>query len=282
MLSRSFVAVAFLLCGQASLVGAQAQAPAAPAPPQPSPTAPLYQAKGEQYRIYNFPGTGESIPYRLFVPSRWTPGTKLPMLVTLRAGNTVDGPYRAGNDLVKEGEKRGYLVVTPMGYRGLSQPYYGSPYPVVRPNGPSTPAAGWTAEENARSEQDVMYVIDLVAKEYNVDTGRIYIHGQNPSGSGALHLAAKYPEKFAALVVSSAPVPPNTYPWDRIKGKMGLLVIHGDQDMNNPIAASQKMAEEAKAAGVETVYAVVPGGIHLEAFLTYAQGFFDFLDKHKK
>jgi predicted esterase len=204
------------------------------------------------------------------------------MLVTLRAGNTVDGPYRAGNDLVKEGEKRGYLVVTPMGYRGLSQPYYGSPYPVVRPNGPSTPAAGWTAEENARSEQDVMYVIDLVAKEYNVDTSRIFIHGQNPSGSGALHLAAKYPEKFAGLVVSSGPVPPNTYPWDRIKGKMALLVIHGDQDMNNPIAASQKMAEEAKAAGVETVYAVVPGGIHLEAFLTYAQGFYDFLDKHKK
>ena len=286
--SKYLVAAAFLLCAYAPVFGGQApaQAPAQaaqpPAPPQPSPSAPLYQAKGEQYRIYNFPGTGESIPYRLFVPSRWTPNTKLPMLVTLRAGNTVDGPYRAGNDLVKEGEKRGYLVVTPMGYRGISQPYYGSPYPVVRPKAPSVPAAGWTAEENARSEQDVMYVIDLVAKEYNVDTGRIFIHGQNPSGSGALHLAAKYPEKFAGLIVSSAPVPPNTYPWDRIKGKMGFLVIHGDQDTNNPIEASQKMAEEAKAAGVETVYAVVPGGVHLEAFLTYASKFFDFMDAHKK
>src|ERR1700745_4494858 len=72
----------------------------APAPPQPNPNAPLYHAKGEQYRIYNFPGTGESIPYRLFVPSRWSTATKLPMLVTLRAGNTVDGPYRADNNLV--------------------------------------------------------------------------------------------------------------------------------------------------------------------------------------
>jgi predicted peptidase len=280
--SRYLFAVAFLVGLHAPLFGGQAPAQTPPAAPQPSPTAPLYQAKGEQYRIYNFPGTGESIPYRLFVPSRWTPATKLPMLVTLRAGNTVDGPYRAGNDLVKEGEKRGYLVVTPMGYRGISQPYYGSPYPVVRPKAPSVPAAGWTAEENARSEQDVMYVIDLVAKEYNVDTGRIFIHGQNPSGSGALHLAAKYPEKFAGLIVSSGPVPPNTYPWDRIKGKMGFLVIHGDQDTSNPIEASQKMAEEAKAAGVETVYAVVPGGVHLEAFLTYARQFFDFMDAHKK
>jgi predicted peptidase len=238
--------------------------------------------KGEQYRIYNFPGTGESIPYRLFVPSRWTPNTKLPILVTLRAGNTVDGPYRAGNDLVKQAEQRGYIVVTPMGYRGLSQPYYGSPYPVVRPNGPSAPAAGWTPQENERSEQDVMYVIDLVAKEYNADTSRIYLHGQNPSGSGAWHLAAKYPDKFAGLVISSGPIVYDTYPFNNIKGKMGVMIIHGDQDTSNPIAASQKIAEAAKAAGVETVYATVPGGTHLEAYLTYASQIFDFLDKHKK
>ena len=82
--------------------------------------------------------------------------------------------------------------------------------------------------------------------------------------------------------MSSGPVPPKTYPWDRIKGKVALLVIHGDQDMNNPIAASQAMAAEAKAAGVDTTYATVVGGVHLEAFLTYAKEFYDFLDKHKK
>ena len=251
-------------------------------PPQPNPNAPMYQFKGEQYRIYNFPVTGESIPYRLYVPPQWTPNTKPPMLVTLRAGNTVDGPYRAGNDLVKQAAQRGYIVVTPMGYRGYTQPYYGSPYPIVRPNGPSTPAAGWTPEENELSERDVLYVIDLVSKEYNVDTSRIYLHGQNPSGSGAFHLAAKYPEMFAALVISSAPIVPDKYPFDRIKGKMGLLIIHGDQDTNNPITASQKLAEAAKAAGVDTTYATVPGGTHLEAYLTYSQQIFDFLDKYKK
>jgi predicted peptidase len=251
-----------------------------PPAPQPNPNAPLYHAKGEQYRIYNFPGTGESIPYRLFVPSRWTPDAKLPMLVTLRAGNTVDGPYRAGNDLVKVAEQRGYLVVTPMGYRGLSQPYYGSPYQIARP-GAAAPAAGWTAQENERAEQDVLYVMDLVAKEYNVDPSRIYLHGQNPSGSGALYLASKYPERFAAVVVSSAPIVFDGYPFDRLKGKVALLVIHGDQDMVNPIDASQKMASAAKAAGVDTEYATVPGGTHLEAYLTFASQIFDFLDKHR-
>lgn len=254
---------------------------AAPAVPQPNPKAPLYQTTGEQYRIYNFPGTGESIPYRLYVPSRWSTMTKLPMLVTLRAGNTVDGPYRADNNLIRIAAQRGYIVVTPMGYRGLSQPYYGSRYQIARPSA-AAPAAGWTAQEDERAEQDVLYVMDLVAKEYNVDPSRVYLHGQNPSGSGALYLAQKYPERFAAVVVSSAPIVYDSYPFDRIKGKLALLVIHGDQDNVNPIAASQKMAEAAKAAGVETEYATVPGGTHLEAFLTYAPQLFDFLDKHKK
>ena len=273
-----------------TLRAAGQQAPAArgggqrggpPAAPQPNPAGPLYQFKGEQYRVYNFPGTGESIPYRLFVPSRWTPNTKLPMLVTLRAGNTVDGPYRAGNDLVKVAEQRGFIVVTPMGYRGLSQPYYGSKYSIARTNA-AAPAAGWTPQEDERAEQDVLYVMDLVAQEYNVDTARVFLHGQNPSASGALHLAAKFPDKFAAVVVSSGPLVFATYPFANLKGKVALLVIHGDQDTTNPMAASQKMAEAAKAAGVETVYATVPGGTHLEAYLTYASGIFDFLEKHKK
>jgi predicted peptidase len=272
--------VASILFAMSALLGAQAPA-APPVPPEPRPTAPLYQHKGEQYRIYNFPGTGESIPYRLFVPSKWTPGTKLPMLVTLRAGNTVDGPYRAGNDLVKVAEQRGYIVVTPMGYRGLSQPYYGSSYQIARP-GAAAPAAGWTMQENERAEQDVLYVIDLVAKEYNVDLSRVYLHGQNPSGSGAMHLAAKYPDRFAAAVISSAPIVYDAYPFDRLKGKLALLVIHGDQDTVNPIAASQKMADAARTSGVDTTYATVPGGTHLEAYLTYASQIFNFLDAHHK
>ena len=77
--SLFFTAVAAAL----SVNAGQAQAPTAPAsttpaatpPLRPNPRAPLYRHVGEQYRVYDFPGTGESIPYRLFVPSRWTPAT---------------------------------------------------------------------------------------------------------------------------------------------------------------------------------------------------------------
>jgi len=265
----------------ALLTVALAQAATAPPPLHPNPRAPLYRHVGEQYRVYEFPGTGESIPYRLFVPSRWTPGTRLPLLVTLRAGQSVDNSYRSNNDFVVNAERRGYLVVTPMGYRPLRQPYYGSPYRIARPNA-AAPADGWTPQENERAEQDVMNVIDLVSEEYSVDPSRVYLHGQNPSGSGALYLGAKYPERFAALVISSAPIVFDTYPFDRLKGKVSLMVIHGDQDTTNPIEASKKMADAARTAGVDTVYATVPGGTHLEAYLTYASQIFDFLDSHRK
>ena len=283
----SILLLATLAPGTGAVGAAQAPAapapaaPAAPAPLHPNPRGPLYRHTGEQYRVYEFPGTGESIPYRLFVPARWTPGTQLPLLVTLRAGTSVDNSYRGQNDFVVNAERRGYLVVTPMGYRPLRQPYYGSPYRIARPNA-AAPADGWTAVENERAEQDVLNVIDLVSEEYTVDRSRIYLHGQNPSGSGALYLGAKYPDRFAALVISSGPIVYDAYPWDRIKGKLALMVIHGDQDTTNPIAASKQMADAARAAGVGTVYATVPGGTHLEAYLTYASQIFDFLDAHKK
>ena len=215
------------------------------------------------------------------MPSRWTPSTRLPLLVTLRAGTSVNNSYRSNNDFVVQAERRGYLVVTPMGYRPLPQPYYGSAYRIARP-GAAEPAAGWTAIENERAEQDVLNVIGLVTEEYNVDTSRVYLHGQNPSGSGALHLAAKYPDRFAALVISSGPIVFDSYPFDRLKGKTALMVIHGDQDTTNPIDASKKMADAAKSAGVDTLFATVPGGTHLEAYLTYASQIFDFLDARRK
>jgi predicted peptidase len=280
--SRRLLVVTAIAHALTAVMSAQAP-PAAPSQgaPRPNPKAPLYRHVGEQYRVYEFPGTGESIPYRLFVPSRWTPSARLPLLVTLRAGQSVDNSYRSNNDLVVQAERRGYLVVTPMGYRPLRQPYYGSPFRIARPNA-AAPADGWTPVENERAEQDVLNVVDLVSEEYNVDRSRVYLHGQNPSGSGALHLGAKYPDRFAALVISSAPIVLDAYPFERLKGKVSLLIIHGDQDTTNPIEASKKMAEVATAAGVNAAYATVPGGTHLEAYLTYASQIFDFLDAHRK
>ena len=273
------VIVAACILGAGAAVSV-AQPRVADGPPRSNPAAPLYRHTGEQYRVYDFPGTGESIPYRLFVPPSWTPGKHLPMLVTLRAGRSVNNNHRKGNDLVRVAAERGYIVVSPLGYRPLPQPYYGSPYPIARDSGPSVPGAGWTKEEDARAESDVLNVIDLVAEEYGADTSRVFLHGQNPSGSGVMRLIEKYPDRFAAAVVRSAPIVTADYPFARIRGKVALLVLHGELDKVNPIAGSRALAAAARAAGVEASFAEVPGGDHLTAYLDYAEEIFDFLDAH--
>jgi len=268
-----------------TVLSAQAQLPTLPGQqsavaPVPIPNAPMYQHTGEQYRVYEFPVTGESIPYRLFVPESWTPTQQLPILITLRAGTSINNNHRDNNDLVRLARERGYIVISPLGYRGYRQPYYGSSYPVDRPAGPSVPADGWTAEENLRAEQDVLNVLALVAAEYNADTTRVFVHGQNPSGSAAMHLAAKYPDMISAIVVSSGPIVTADYPFENLQGKVAVMMLHGDMDDQNTAAASERVTKELQDHGVEAEFHLVPGGVHLTAYLTFAKEIFDFLDQH--
>jgi poly(3-hydroxybutyrate) depolymerase len=268
-----------------TVLSAQAQLPTLPGQqsavaPVPIPNAPMYQHTGEQYRVYEFPVTGESIPYRLFVPESWTPTQQLPILITLRAGTSINNNHRDNNDLVRLARERGYIVISPLGYRGYRQPYYGSSYPVDRPAGPSVPADGWTAEENLRAEQDVLNVLALVAAEYNADTTRVFVHGQNPSGSAAMHLAAKYPDMINAIVVSSGPIVTASYPFENLQGKVAVMMLHGDMDDQNTAAASERVTKELQDHGVEAEFHLVPGGVHLTAYLTFAKEIFDFLDQH--
>lgn len=247
----------------------------------PSPSLPMYRQTGEQYRVYEFPGTGEPIPYRLFVPESWTPDQSLPVLVTLRAGPSINNNHRNDNDLVRQARARGYIVISPLGYRGLPQPYYGSPYPVDRPAGPSQPADGWSVEEHQRAEQDVINVLYLVAQEYNAETSRIFIHGQNPSGSAAFHFAAKYPDAVRSIIVSAGPIVTDNYPFENLAGKVDVLMIHGTADTANTRDASLRVTRELAGAGVNAAYYDVPGGEHLTAYLDFASEIFDFLDTLK-
>ena len=211
------------------------------------------------------------------------PDMKLPMLVTLRAGNTVDGPYRAQNDLVKHAEQRGYIVVTPMGYRPLRQPYYGSTYQIARPNA-AAPAAGWTPEENERAEQDVLYVIDLVAKEYNADPSRILSSRAEPVG-----VRRASPCRQVSRQVCRARRELGS---DRLRSRIRSTGSRGRWPCSGhprrpghgqPDRRRRKgWPRPRQAAGVDAVYATVPGGTHLEAYLTHAPQIFDFLDKRAK
>src|SRR5690606_37193819 len=96
----------------------------------------------------------------------------------------------------------------------------------------------------------------------------------------AFHFAAKYPDMISAIVVSSGPIVTQNYPFDNLKGKVAVMMLHGDRDTQNTAAASERVTRELQEHGIEAEYHTVPGGEHLDAYLVYASAIFDFLDRH--
>src|SRR5690348_12977357 len=79
MKRSSIVCLALSMFALATVANAQA--------PQPDPKSPQYRSTGEQDRAYSFPGTDESIPYHIYVPTTWSASKKLPLVVVTHGAN---------------------------------------------------------------------------------------------------------------------------------------------------------------------------------------------------
>jgi len=271
--------------------------------PVPDPKSPQYQSKGEQDRSYEFPGTGERIAYHLYVPTKWTPSTKLPLvIVTHGAAQPATAPFhrpKANPTLAKTAEERGYIVAAVTGYHanatgvgGWNVPYKMVVVPRPAPAAGALPAPGGgagaaqtppTAQDFERAEQDVLFVTDLVAKEYNADPQRIYLMGNSSGGSAVWTFAAKFPQRWTAISPSAAPLEDASFPYEKLR-KVAVLVVHGDKDSSMVFDASKAMVEHAKAKGVAATWLPVAGGMHVDAWAQpeVIKQIFDFFDAHKK
>ena len=141
-------------------------------------------------------------------------------------------------------------------------------------------AAPATKEDLERSEMDILYVADLVAKEYNTDPNRTYLMGNSSGGGAVWYLGEKYPERWTALSPSAGPLSPEEFPYAKLKN-IPVLAVHGDQDTTMSYEGSKQMVELAKKAGVDATFLGVPGGSHTEAWTKVLPETFDFFEKHK-
>ena len=81
----------------------------------------------------------------------------------------------------------------------------GGPPGAAGPTG-GPPFVGGTAETDPvkvteYSEKDVMNVLAMVRKEFNIDDRRIYLMGHSQGGGGARHIAEKYPDIWAGVAL---------------------------------------------------------------------------------
>jgi poly(3-hydroxybutyrate) depolymerase len=256
------------------------------------------QATGEQDRTYTFPGTDEQIPYHLYVPTKWTPASKLPLVVVTHGANQPPtAPFQRPMDaptLAKTAEARGYIVAAVTGYHANATGVGGwnVPYPMIQVQraGPAGRGGGGrranaappSAEDFSRAEMDVMNVADLVAKEYSVDPNRIYLMGNSSGGSAVWNIAVKYPQRWTAISPSAAPLDDAMFPYEKLKN-VPVLVVHGDMDTTMVFEASKVMVDHAKAKGVDATWLPVAGGKHVDAWAQpeIIAKIFDFFDAHK-
>jgi predicted peptidase len=202
-----------------------------------------------QHRNYEFPGTGESIPYAVFVPSSYDSSQPAPLIVSLHGLGRTHDWLMGYHGLLDQAEASGYIVVTPLGY--IRRGWYGS-------------RTLDDMQDAERREQDVMNVLQLMRDEFSVDSNRIYLWGHSMGGAGTYHIAAKYPDMFAGLGVA-APAPEADAPMNTILNNikhLPIFVLQGDEDAAVPVERTRAWVAKMQELGMQHVYVEIPGGDH--------------------
>ncbi len=107
--------------------------------------------------------------------------------------------------------------------------------------------------------------------------------GNSSGGSAVWTYAAKYPQRWVAIVPSAAPLEDETFPYEKLR-KIPVLVIHGDKDNVMVFDGSKAMVDHARARGVDATWLPVADGAHTDAWAQpgVIKQIFDFLDAHRR
>jgi pimeloyl-ACP methyl ester carboxylesterase len=209
--------------------------------------------------------------------------------------------YRA----VELAEQGGYILVAPMGYnsggwygipvgapRGAGAPARGTAAPPQRGDGAGRGAAfgagsgGTAVTDPAKvrelSEKDVMTILDMIRKEFNVDEHRTYLMGHSMGGAGTLYLGVKYAANWAAIAaIAPAAFGLNPDTLASIKD-MPVIIVQGDADTAVPVATTRRWADKLKELNMTYEYHEIPGGDHGSVIATGMPDIFAFFSKHTK
>jgi predicted peptidase len=261
------VGTALLVLAFATLVSAQEPKKQEPA------KAP---STGVQKRTYNFKEAGKEMEYALFVPSKYDKAKKTPLMIALHGLGGNPQQMIRSKGLTEQAEKYGYIVAAPMGYN--SSGWYGA-----RGTGGFGKGKGKDAPANLGelSEKDVMNVLEIVRKEFNIDEKRIYLIGHSMGGAGTWHIGTKYPDIWAGL----APIAPAAFGQptglDKIK-HIPVFVVQGDNDNLVPASGTRRWVARLKELGVTHEYLEIPGGGHGDVIGIGMPKIFEFFEKQHK
>src|SRR5262249_6808782 len=124
-----------------------------------------------------------------------------------------------------------------------------------------------TAKLREASEKDVMTVLDMIRKEFNVDDRRIYLMGHSMGGAGTYYLGSKYGNIWAALAriapAAMGMTGERTKYLQAIKDAgIPMLVSMGDADEAVPVENVRTWVATMKELQMNYEYKEYPGLSH--------------------
>jgi predicted peptidase len=227
------------------------------------------EAQRIQVRSYLFEPTKEKLEYAMFASTKVKKDRKSPLVIALHGAGV--SPREMLSLIADAAQDRGYIVFAPMGYS--LQGWYG-----IRERLPP----GSPPNLAELSELDVMNVLDMARKQFNVDDQRIYLLGQSMGGAGALYLGVKHRELWAA-VGATAPAAGGLSPASlEAAADVPMVLVHGDADTSVSVAQTRRWAEKMHELMMTYEYYEIRGGGHRDAIIEGASKVFAFFDKHPK
>ena len=238
---------------------------------------PFAGERGILERHYYFEAADEIMPYRVFVPKSYDGSKAYPLIIALHGLGGTEATFMQGHGgtLPKLAEEHGYLVAAPLGYRRNGG--YGRTSALL-------PADDATARMARFSEEDVMNVLDLMRKNYQVDPDRIYLMGHSMGGGGTWNLGTKYAEIWAALgPIAGGGAASSVIPLENLKeNDVPVIVVHGDADRTVPVEGSRTLVAEMKQLGIPHEYIEVTGGGHSDVVAPNLPRIVGFFDRHMR
>jgi predicted esterase len=106
-------------------------------------------------------------------------------------------------------------------------------------------------------------IVGSLAREYHVDTHKLYLSGTSAGGMMSIALTLHYPGRFvAAGVVSGGRLGYGAQA--ELRNARGSLfyMVHGDNDERIPLGEFQSTRKQLEGKGALIEYTIVPGGRH--------------------
>jgi predicted peptidase len=245
-------------------------------------------AKGDQQRHYFFAVAGKEMPYRLYVPRGYDPSVATPLIVALHGyGGDQNYFFASVKDLPALCEQYGVIFAAPMGF--AKDGWYGAPLAIPgaapRSGGGAPPVTGRSADEEteyrALSERDVLNVLEIVRREYAIDSDRIYLMGHSMGGFGTWWLGQKYADTWAAIAPMSGVLPNVDYQLAKLE-KVPVIVSIGGAETPAWVEASRRQVETMNGMGMTTAYFEPEGANHGGMIAPTTPKVFEFLTKQRK